>query len=210
MKTLDYFSVKYGVDISQSHIEIPNVGRLDLIRWIRELEFTRGLEVGVAYGEFSKLLVEGNPQMKLYGVDPYVGYRGYGDYVRESTFNNMMGHAHHVLDPYVDKDRFEFVRKYSMDAIEDFENNTLDFVYIDGNHQAPYVGQDITAWWKKVSPGGILAGHDYSRIKRVNWGVKEAVHQHAKDNALPIFILGTNAVLPNQVRDGTRSWMFIK
>lgn len=36
-----------------------------------------------------------------------------------------------------------------------------EFVYIDGDHAYDSVKADIEAWWPHVSPGGILAGHDY-------------------------------------------------
>jgi cephalosporin hydroxylase len=42
-----------------------------------------------------------------------------------------------------------------------FENNSLDFVYIDANHAYNYVVQDIELWYPKVKKGGYLCGHDY-------------------------------------------------
>ena len=104
----------------------------------------------------------------------------------------------------------EFIEKMSMDALAQFPDNSLDFVYLDGNHQDPYIAQDINEWMKKVKPGGILAGHDYAHIKRVKWGVKEAVEKYAKENKLKLFILGLDATTDYLVRDGSRSWMFIK
>jgi hypothetical protein len=37
-----------------------------------------------------------------------------------------------------------------MDALNDFEDDSLDFVYIDGNHEFPYVAEDLFHWSKKV------------------------------------------------------------
>ena len=50
-----------------------------------------------------------------------------------------------------------------MDAVKTFEDNTLDFVYIDGDHQWPSVVLDLYWWHKKVRKGGIVAGHDYGQ-----------------------------------------------
>lgn len=42
-----------------------------------------------------------------------------------------------------------------------FGQASVSFVYIDGDHS--YVGgmQDMRAWWSKLRPGGVLAGHDF-------------------------------------------------
>lgn len=46
-----------------------------------------------------------------------------------------------------------------MAAAPDFKPESLDFVYIDGDHKFKYVAEDISEWfWKK---GGMIAGHDY-------------------------------------------------
>jgi Methyltransferase domain len=35
------------------------------------------------------------------------------------------------------------------------------FVYIDASHDFDSAIADMRAWWPKIEPGGILAGHDY-------------------------------------------------
>lgn len=55
------------------------------------------------------------------------------------------------------------IRKWSKDAAELFEDNSLDFVYIDGDHRPEFVKEDIELWWPKIKKGGIIAGHDYGR-----------------------------------------------
>ena len=50
-----------------------------------------------------------------------------------------------------------------MEALKDFNDNSLDFVFIDGNHTFEYVVEDIAQWSKKVKVGGIVSGHDYWR-----------------------------------------------
>jgi SAM-dependent methyltransferase len=50
----------------------------------------------------------------------------------------------------------------SVKAAEQFEDESLDFVFIDGDHRSDHVFNDLCAWWPKVKPGGLLAGHDYN------------------------------------------------
>jgi hypothetical protein len=53
------------------------------------------------------------------------------------------------------------IRKLSIEASKDFEDNSLDFVFIDASHQYEDVKNDIIHWLPKIKSGGILAGHDY-------------------------------------------------
>lgn len=48
----------------------------------------------------------------------------------------------------------------SVDAAKKFKDESLDFVFIDAGHEYDAVKEDILAWFPKVKPGGILAGHD--------------------------------------------------
>mgnify|MGYP001558848937 CR=1 FL=1 len=53
------------------------------------------------------------------------------------------------------------IRKTSIEAAKDFENGSLDAVYIDAEHDEDSVREDIKAWRPKIKPGGILSGHDF-------------------------------------------------
>lgn len=70
---------------------------------------------------------------------------------------------------------FNFIvprRQTSRDAVHLYQDNSLDFVLIDGSHEYAEVVHDITEWLKKVKPGCLLAGDDYE------WpGVKQAVQE---------------------------------
>lgn len=55
-----------------------------------------------------------------------------------------------------------------------FIDNSLDFIYIDANHQYEYVKKDIEAWYPKIKEGGYLTGHDYGGYWK---GVKRAVDE---------------------------------
>lgn len=42
-----------------------------------------------------------------------------------------------------------------------FQDESLDFVYIDGNHKYSVVKDDIDYWLPKIKPDGLICGHDY-------------------------------------------------
>ena len=69
----------------------------------------------------------------------------------------------HIVNP---------IRMTSEAAVELYEDNTLDFVLIDGSHEYELVKKDLTNWLAKLKPGAMLAGDDYE------WpGVKQAVNE---------------------------------
>ena len=199
-------------NIKTDVIEIPNAGRNDLAEWLHELDLKTGVELGVAAGEYSETLMKANPQMELYGVDPYIPYKGYKDYVRNSTFNSLMDEAHARLDKFPN---YEFIRKMSEDAAEDFPDGSIDFVYIDANHSEPFVSQDINTWTPKVRKGGVVAGHDYARVKgrdgedSSNWVVIPAIHRYVKEHDLQLYVWGWEAKIPGVKREPIRSWMVL-
>lgn len=54
------------------------------------------------------------------------------------------------------------VKLPSVEAAQRFTDNTLGFIYLDGDHRYEGISADIKAWWPKVKPGAMMAGHDYS------------------------------------------------
>ena len=101
-----------------------------------------------------------------------------------------------------------------MDIVKTLKDDSLDFVYLDANHEDPYITEDIVEWSKKVRSGGILAGHDYFRQRgraEHQYKVIEATNKYAEENGIkPWFILGSAAKTPGLVRDASRSWFWVK
>lgn len=212
MDTLNYIIKKYSLDQnSDLPIEIPNAGRNDLAELLHELDFKTGVEVGVARGKYTKRLCGANPQMKIYAIDAWKPYGNYLDYTPE-----MLGWFYEIArGKLASFSNCEIIKEFSTDAVKKIEDNSLDFVYIDANHKNPYVTEDIIEWSKKVKPGGIVSGHDYSdhRIRRTGESIDviEAVRKYTNDNNIkPWFVLGLSARTPGVIRDLNRSWFLVK
>jgi hypothetical protein len=53
-----------------------------------------------------------------------------------------------------------------------FEDNSIDFIFIDAAHSYEGVMKDLIAWWPKAKIGSLFAGHD------ADWtGVRQAVEE---------------------------------
>lgn len=210
--SLDYLVKKYNIDLTQpSPIEIAGVGRLDLLRWFKELDFKVGAEIGVDEGNYSKLILDTNEQMKLYAVDPWLKHDEYREYDSQEHLDRVYERYVTRMKNEIQDGRCVIIRKKSMDALADFEDESLDFVYIDANHEGEHPYNDLKGWAKKVRKGGIIAGHDFVRVRFLNFTIKDALEKYTKENNIhPWFVLGWHARQPGVVRDRTRSWMIIK
>lgn len=126
---------------------------------LRALGATRGAEVGVERGHFSKTLCAGVPGLHLHAVDAWLAYRGYREHVTQAKLDGFYAETVERLAPY----GANILRGFSGLVAEAFAPGELDFVYIDANHTLPQVIADLAAWVPKVRSGGIIAGHDYGR-----------------------------------------------
>lgn len=76
---------------------------------------------------------------------------------------------------------FNPIKMSSVEASKLYQDNSLDFVYIDAAHEYDFVKADIQAWYPKVKIGGILAGHDYIPSKKMFNGLVKAVNESFKE-----------------------------
>ena len=177
--------------------------RNQFIKMLAERGAKVGVEVGTDHGQYAQQLLSGIPDLVLYCIDPYLAYTE-GDEVH--TQEEMESIYQEALERTKSTEGFrgKIMRTTSMDALQYFDENCLDFVFIDGNHSYSYVKEDITEWTKKVKPGGIVAGHDYKVDPENDYGVIEAVGEYVKENNIsPLFeFRGGGRLVP--------CWMFFK
>lgn len=132
-----------------------------LPRMINERNYKIGCEIGVSFGTHCKRILQTTKVEKLYGIDPYLNY---GDPTNtampELWFDIFYYKVADKLSEYAN--RFELMRDFSVNASKRFADNSLDFIFLDANHTYDAVMKDLTAWFAKIRPGGIMAGDDYA------------------------------------------------
>lgn len=136
-----------------------NYGRYHLVNVYKELGFNVGAEIGVSRGRHADHMLRSVPGLNLHCIDPWVAYI---DGVRpqdQERAEKIYQTAKDRLKKY--SPRVHFIRKRSMDALKLFDDESLDFVFIDGNHEYDFACMDIIMWNRKVKRGGIIACHDY-------------------------------------------------
>jgi cephalosporin hydroxylase len=122
------------------------------------------IEVGTWKGRSAAYLIveaiNSGKNIKIDCVDTWLGSNEETHiqdlHVKEGT---LFEHFISNMQPVAGK--FTPIRTTSLEAAAQYNDNSLDFVFIDASHYYVDVVADIQAWKPKIKQGGILAGHDY-------------------------------------------------
>lgn len=131
-------------------------------------------EIGVYAGESTRVFVESGQVTRLLAVDPWAGDFVSGDELWRSPFpwDEVQAAFMRLAEEYP---QIVVHRMPSLQAAELIADESMDFVYLDGEHSFEAVSADIAAWEPKIKPGGWLGGHDWGSA----WpGVQRAVEAH--------------------------------
>lgn len=152
------------------------------IPFILELEENLvGIEIGVSHGYSTNFLLEFLPNLHIHCIDPYV------EYVQMSDTKESLASFEILREKY--PNQITFHQKSSDNAVDDFENESVDFIFIDGLHTYEQVKKDIENYYPKIKKEGYIFGHDYGgwsaeshNVKRTGatQGVNTAVDELAK------------------------------
>jgi hypothetical protein len=157
---------------------------------IRENNFTKCAEVGIGYGFHAKDILDNTNVEKLYLIDPMQFYPNDGfatDVLSYGGFDKLVRNINLHLAPYAN--RYTWFRQPSITITNDqIGDETLDAVFIDGDHSYEAVIEDLTFWWTKLRKGGMLLGDDYSGFV----GVRTAVHEFSETNGIKYDFLTKN------------------
>lgn len=201
-----------GLKLKGQFVEIPDCSRDDLPELFTQLGFKEGAEIGVYKGRYTEVLLKSG--LNIHAIDPYLAYDDYDEKNRDfqARQDYLYNRIKHVMRKSLN---CNIIRKTSMEAVKDFKNNSLDFVYIDGHHGFKYIAEDMWEWSKKVKKGGIISGHDYALNNKdardpYVLHVRYAVDAFVKAFKIPtLYILGRHKAEIGERRDKWRSWMFI-
>jgi hypothetical protein len=209
MRLIDGINQAAGVKVSDGRVEIPDCCRDDLPQLFVDLGLKVGAEIGVERGLFSEKLLRAGLQVT--SIDPWIHNAAWAYHRTPARMAAIYEEAKAKLAPYPNS---TILRMMSMQAVELFADESLDFCYIDGNHEFRYVAEDIYEWTKKVRKGGIVSGHDYFTPKTTSKAVcAVAPILHAYVGWFDIktwYVLGRKVARPGEQREVHRSWMFVK
>jgi Methyltransferase domain len=168
--------------------------RHDVIKLLEKPNGNIGVELGVAEGVFSDRMVKSGAFEIFYGIDkytdkPWVTVEAYKRALRKIGLQSA----------------YRLLRMTFDDAYDLFENESLDFIYVDGYAYTGENGGDIIyKWARKVKIGGVIAGDDYHS----DWPlVVKAVDAFVQDSGFELFM---TSKVESSAYCGYPSWAVIK
>lgn len=149
----------------------------DIPAAIKDVVNPVGIELGTDGGTTTLYLLQQIPTLLLHGIDPYIPYVDWGG----NSFSWHGGLNHDNNDSYTSfmnkikpfGERYVHHKKTSDDAVTDFEDESMDFIFIDGLHTYEQVLKDCRNYYPKLKKGGLFCGHDFRTIAGVNRAVTE-------------------------------------
>lgn len=189
---LKKFERSYKLDRSSFvHRRVPSISGMGWVaartvyrKKLLEKTLTPGFicaEVGVWNGSYSDQILEYNPK-KFYMIDYWLSSELSGDMTyflekggehTQSEFEEMYKT---VKEKYEKYENVEVIRKHSLFAARQFENEYFDWIYLDASHYYDAYIQDLKAWLPKVKKGGYLTGDNYEVFEPHKYGTIEGVH----------------------------------
>jgi predicted O-methyltransferase YrrM len=147
---------------------------------VQSFPYGKFVEIGTWLGQSAAYMAveiaNSKKNIDFYCVDTWSGseehqqdQRVKEDKLYQTFLSNISPVSEHIIP----------IRMSSEQASRHFKDESLDFVFIDANHEYEEVKKDIEVWYPKVKKGGIFAGHDYSDT----WeGVVKAVNEWVVQN----------------------------
>lgn len=183
--------------------------RKDLYKHFAALGFKVGAEVGVFRARNAREMFRCIPGLKLYGIE---AFDDQPSSTRHKTVPRYERNKKSTISRMKDRD-FTLIEKFSEIAVQDIPYDSLDFVYIDGDHSYDYVMNDIILYARRVKKGGIISGHDYilpgDYRHKFDINVKEAVDDYVKVHKIsPLYV--TDKTIGVNKSDRCPSWWFVK
>lgn len=155
-----------------------------------------GAEIGVHLGDYSQRIINRASPEKLYLIDPWTVIED--EKYAKSWFGKkfkqkeMDKRYQSVVDRFAANSAVEILRGFSKDAALKIPDNSLDFVYLDGDHSYEGVCLDFDLFFGKVKPGGLIYGDDYTDKFWWGTGVIDALHKNLFEKDLRLeFLFGT-------------------
>lgn len=95
---------------------------------------------------------------RIYAIDPY-------DLIKQEWGQETIEQLKEAEKKFIKRvakcSNINKIKNFSLNAIKSFKDNSLDIVYLDGDHRHQSIVNDIESWMPKVKIGGIISGHDY-------------------------------------------------
>ena len=166
-----------------------------IIDKINEYGKIQWVEIGVRWGRNANFVLNNFDISTIHLIDPYCELPYLTHIFNSESVKTYKDSAKNDLKPF--KDKCVWYEDFSQNVIDKFDDNSIDIIYIDGDHSYEAVLSDLTLFYPKIKEGGLIIGDDYNED-----GVKQSIEEYSKENDIKYEISDSG--------DGTHKFWFVK
>ena len=149
---------------------------------IRSNNYKIGVELGVLRGPTFKFIVENCRNTNHIGVDVFLNdkiWKAKDISTTEELCEQPPVEWYGELIKFCEgfDGRAKLIRDFTHLAHNQFEDGSLDYVFVDASHDGDSVKRDIELWTPKIRKGGLVSGHDINLIQ-VAMAVVQSTPKH--------------------------------
>lgn len=174
--TRDYISkVEIKYKNKQGHMDVGHAGVLYGL--VNIYAPSKVIEIGSLYGRSTSIILDASPNSTISCIDTFQ-YSVDGKATVDDYFDKFSSNTKEY------KDRIKVYKSLSFNIHDSFKDNSIDLLFIDGDHSYDGVYKDIIYYHSKLKPGGIILGHDYPHpmVERFNFnGLMHCVNGLVRD-----------------------------
>jgi hypothetical protein len=130
-------------------------------RILSNLQPQTALEVGVWEGDFAAYILKKCPSIGTYWM--LDAWRRLPEWNKPTNVDDdkfAQVYARAMEQTRFAESRVKVLRGTTVEMIDEIPDDSLDFVYIDGDHTLRGIAIDLINVWRKVKPGGYFGGDD--------------------------------------------------
>ena len=156
------FFVLFSIILVFKCVKNDKIARSEFGILLENNNFKTMIEIGVKRAIFTDAILSKWPSFQMYyGVDPWKHQASYIDSsnVNDNEHENYLQQTKTRLKKYGNK--IKLIRNYSTNAVNNFKNESIDFIYLDGRHDYCGVLEDLKNYYPILKCNGIMSGDDY-------------------------------------------------
>lgn len=140
------------------------------------------VEIGVWRGEFSRSILDQIMPEKLFLIDPWKNFsdhdeKAFSGRSEDAEMDAIHAEVRRRYAAEIETGRVVVLRDMSTVALTGFDDESISFAYVDGDHSYDGVKADLACLWPKMKFGGVMAFDDYHRRGWWGDGVLRAIHE---------------------------------
>jgi len=107
----------------------------------------------------------------IYGIDPWNKLTSFNGEKKDDDETKLLQdrleevykHLKNIITKYGYEENIKLIKGFSYDkwVLDQFSDESIDLLFIDGEHTYDSVARDLELWHPKVKPNGAIAGHDW-------------------------------------------------